>query len=203
MSASTKRALLFVGDDALAEACVDRLRFGEQWGRVDVAKDVSLTARKVLRLLGRRSLALRHLLRMAWAMLLRRRSGGLDAVRGIRGNAQLATLLDAGRYDLVVMYRVSLIVDAANIAKPPLFLNVHCGRLPEYGGLAALCRALDNGDLEQAAVAHRVTKKIDDPETIVDSESFLLDPRARYAANEERASRAGCRLVRRVLSERC
>ena len=74
--------------------------------------------------------------------------------------------------------------------------NIHAARVPEYGGLGSIARALKDGALEQFASLHEVTSKIDEGK-LLDTENFLLSPKASYFENEQTAYSAAIRLLMR------
>ena len=59
------------------------------------------------------------------------------------------------------LFRAGLIINKKVIDTGVKILNTHCARLPQYGGLASISRALKNKDYNQKATLHQVTKKID------------------------------------------
>lgn len=78
-------------------------------------------------------------------------------------------------------------------------MNIHCAKVPEYGGLGSIERAIKNRALEQYATLHQVTTTIDKGE-IFDLEPFYLDAQKSYCFNENTAYEAGLRLLSRTVS---
>lgn len=180
--------LIVVGNDKLGSRLAAQLH--ERGLRVAVDRSVDL--RRVARLLLRGSLRLPWLVRMAWAELTRPavRLPPLPAINSNR--ALLDTVRSAGLRHLV-LFRAGLIVNR-QVMDAVEVLNVHCARLPDYGGIGAIPKALRDGAYAQAATLHRVTETIDGGEVLA-TVPYELDPRLSYRDNEERAYRAGMSLI--------
>lgn len=83
----------------------------------------------------------------------------VDQVNGADARARLQAL-DA---DLVLVARFSHLFDADSIAVPPLgILNIHPGHLPEYAGLYAPMRAVNDGRSHFGTSVHWIAPGIDD-----------------------------------------
>ena len=78
------------------------------------------------------------------------------------------------------------------------FFNVHCARIPDYAGLGAIYRALNDGSLEQLAVMHKVTDAIDKGE-IIATKRYQLDPKLSFHENENIAYLTGIDLILEIL----
>ena len=79
-------------------------------------------------------------------------------------------------------------------------LNVHCAKIPEFGGIGSIAKALRNKSFEQEATLHKVSKKIDEGK-VIDTEKFSLNPDASYCKNETIAYNAGIRLLKRIVEQ--
>lgn len=140
---------------------------------------------------------MRWLAQMAWAEWARPKSADLGWP-AIRTNQDLLAWAEQG-VSQVYLYRAGLIVNRAVIATFVDVLNVHCARIPAYGGVGAIPRALRDRAFEQEATLHRVTHNIDDGE-VVATEPYKLDPKDAYRVNEDRAYLAGAKLMLRQLA---
>ena len=78
-------------------------------------------------------------------------------------------------------------------------LNIHCAKIPEYGGIGVLDRALNNKAYKQEATLHIITERIDDGE-IVAVEPYELKKNISYKANEEIAYSAGTQLFKKYFT---
>ena len=187
--------VLLVGDDKLVRRLLVRLRSNFN---VVIALDHSSNLKRIIKLVICRKLPLRILLKMAWAEWLRPDYPRMVAPI-IRSNAMLLKLIHECGARKVYLFRAGLIINSTLLTEDMEILNVHCSRLPEYDGLCALDRAMQDGALRQCATLHRVTTKIDAGE-VLQTRPFQLDPSLTYADNEERAYEAGIELLVGVLS---
>jgi hypothetical protein len=161
-------------------------------------KDSSPTLGRVARLLLRGRMRWGTVFRMWRADLRRPRAPRLAFAAEIGGNDALLERLRAGDVRAMLLFRAGLIVSGEALKTGIPILNVHCARLPDYGGLGSIDRALREGAYEQAATLHRITKRIDEGE-ILDTEAYRLDPSRSYRENEDHAYEAGARLLGRSL----
>lgn len=112
----------------------------------------------------------------------------------MRNNDEL--LHTISRYDIeqVYLFRAGLIINKKILDSGIDILNTHCARIPDYGGLGAIARALKDSSFDQVATLHRVTETIDDGE-IVATEPYKLNAALSYRKNEDIAYEAGMRLL--------
>ena len=187
--------VLLVGDDKLGRRLLARL--GNSLGVV-IALDHSSKLKRVVKLVLGKKLPLRVLAKMAWVELCRSDYPRMTAPI-IRTNDSLLKLIHEHHAQKIYLFRAGLIISKKLLAENIEILNVHCARLPEYGGLGAVDRALSDGALAQCASLHRVTTRIDGGE-VLQTMPYQLDPSLSYADNEERAYAAGIELLARELS---
>ena len=115
----------------------------------------------------------------------------------VRNNADLLRLAGKIQANRILLFRAGLIVNSTVLKTIPVE-NIHCARIPDFGGLGSIDRALRAGVLEQTATHHKVTARIDEGE-ILGLEQYTLNPQTSYRENEDIAYRAGIVLLRRVL----
>lgn len=186
--------LLVVGDDKIGRRLLHRL--GGWQGTIVLDRSSNLG--RAWRLLRRGSLTYQNCLQMAWANLCRPDFPAPDGP-AIRSNAELLKLILAEQVEQVFLFRAGLIVSKSILGLGVDVLNVHCARIPEYGGLGSLPRALADGACDQVATLHRVTERIDRGE-VLDTEPYNLDPTQSFRWNEDIAYEAGIRLLSRHLA---
>lgn len=190
--------LLVVGDDKIGRSFIRK--YPVPTG-VIIGLDQTRTMSRVIRLIWRGSLPLGAVLRMAWADAVRPSEPPLAVkYQVISSNADLLALI-GGNVSTVILFRAGLIVRRDVLKAGAMVLNVHCASLTGYGGLASIYRALRDGALQQEATLHRVTERIDEGD-VLDTEPYVLEKRAAYRRNEDRAYAAGMKLLGRTL-ERC
>lgn len=192
----TTPCLLVIGSDKTGRKLATRLTPSPLCA---TAWDYTPQGRRVLSLLRKGRMRPSWILKMAWAEW--RRPAMPDRPWPlIRSNADLLEL--AGRHgaQTVFLFRAGLIVNAKVLEALPRVLNIHCARIPDFGGLGSIPRALKAHAFDQVATLHRVTRRIDEGE-VLDTETYRLDPRKSFRENEDIAYEAGIRLLLRSLGE--
>ena len=118
------------------------------------------------------------------------------SLSGISENSELLRIMNEFKPNRVLLYRAGLIVNKSVLDAGLKILNVHAAKVPEYGGIGSLHKALLDKALEQYASLHEVTVKIDQGQ-LVDTEKFTLDANLSYSENERIAYDASLRLLLR------
>jgi methionyl-tRNA formyltransferase len=186
--------LLVIGNDRISKS----FAYGRELPpNNELVIDRSANIARVFRLVHRGSLTPKTVLRMAWAEFRRPDSGPLKGLE-VRSSAELTIVARERKPSEILLFRAGIIVrrDLLDLGIP--IYNVHSARLPEYGGLGTISRALADGAYEQQATLHRVNEKIDAGE-VLDTEPYRLDPELSYGANEAIAYAAGMKLLDRTL----
>ncbi len=188
------QTLLIVGGDKLGGQAASF-----STGRTDMAVryDRSSNAARVWQLMRRGVLPPTSIARMAICEF-RRPAPPTFAAPEIRTNGQMIQAVTSLRPRRIVLFRAGLIVrrEVINLGVP--ILNVHCARLPEFGGLNSIARALAAQEYRQEATVHRVTEQIDRGEVLM-TKPYTLDPDGSYCSNEASAYGAGLDLLERLL----
>jgi hypothetical protein len=182
------KTLLLIGDDKIGRSLLARVP-----GGVETALDRSSSWRRAVRVLLKGSVSPAALW-MMWRAESRRRDARAGPVPSVRSNAELLERVRREGIERLFLFRAGLIVNRALLAAVREVLNIHCARLPEYGGLGAIPRALRRGDYRQCATMHRVTEQIDAGEVIA-TLPYDLDPARSYFDNEQVAYEAGMKLL--------
>jgi hypothetical protein len=191
--------LLVVGNDRIGARSLRMLDL--HGSDVVVAVDLSGGIGRVLRLVCRGRIHILDVLRMALAEV-RRPPRGIppEGALSFANNDELCDLMGSVSPDRVVMFRAGLVVSRKVFDIGVPILNIQCARVPEYGGLNAVQRALRDGAVDQMATMHRVVEEVDGGE-VVDVEPFTLELNRGYFHNEETAYAAGTRLLARTLGK--
>lgn len=159
----------------------------------------SRSLKRIVKLLRKGSLSFSTLLKMTLAEFARPAYSTPDLPH-IKNNDDLLQLIQTNHFDQVILYHVGMIIRRKVLQTGVKVYNIHCARLPEYGGLMAIQRALDKGDFRQEATLHIVNEQVDSGETI-QTIPFLLDAEKSYRVNEDTAFDAGEALLRGFLEE--
>lgn len=187
--------LLIVGNDKIGRKLLSNI---EQDDELLTFLDSSNSVKRVIKLVSRGSLKLSLVIKMFWANLFRK-NYSVKNYPQIFGNSDLRKLLKSEKdLNRIYLFRAGLIINRKTLDSFPNIFNVHCGRLPDYGGLGIIQRALENGDLNQCATLYQITETIDDGE-IEDTQPFVLDKSRSYKNNEDIAYDAGISLMIRTL----
>ncbi|MDP3231120.1 MAG: formyltransferase family protein [Acidovorax sp.] len=193
----TDKTLLILGSDKISARVRASLRPD---ANLVVAIDRSTNIKRVLRLVRRGSLSLRLVAQMLWCELRRSAPRTDTSGESITSNGDVIKLLNAHVPRRVVLYRAGLIINRAVLATGVPIMNIHCAKVPEFGGIGSIARALREQVYEQCATLHQVTDAIDSG-VVFDTEAYELDPTCSYCTNEDRAYAAGHRLLLRTLQQ--
>ena len=167
--------------------------------KVKVLLDSSSSMGRVFRLIRRRRLRFGLVVKMFLAEMKRSRPKRRVPMRGeIASNKDLLKAIADYQPKRVILFRAGLIINRSVIAAGVPLLNIHCARVPEYGGLGSIDRALGDRAFDQEATLHQVTETIDKGE-VFDIEPYHLDGSRTYSQNEGIAYDAGIRLLKRTL----
>lgn len=193
----TDKTLLILGNDKISARVHASLRPDE---RLVVAIDRSTNAGRVLRLLRRGSLTVRLVVQMLWCELRRPAPRTGSTGESVTSNGDMVRLINLHAPRRVLLYRAGLIINGAVLATGVPIMNIHCAKIPEFGGIGSIARALREHAYHQYATLHQVTETIDSG-VVFDTEAYELDPACSYCVNEDRAYAAGHRLLLRTLQQ--
>ena len=159
---------------------------------VPVAVDMSSSPMRAIKLVARGSIPVVAAAQMFFAER-QRPSRKPDTGLTIGSNPELRQMTEKYGAQTVVLFRAGLIISGKTIETVRV-LNIHCAKIPEFGGLASIYRALRAESYEQCATLHVVTSRIDQGE-VVATEPYTMARGASYAENESAAYEAGLRLL--------
>jgi folate-dependent phosphoribosylglycinamide formyltransferase PurN len=191
----TDKTLLILGNDKISARVYASLPSDD---RLVVAIDRSTNVGRVLRLLRRGSLTVRLVVQMMWCELRRSAPRMCSAAETVTSNVDMVRLINLHAPQRVVLYRAGLIISRAVLATGVPIMNIHCAKIPEFGGIGSIARALEEKAHHQCATLHQVTDAIDSG-VVFDTEVYELDPAKSYCVNEDYAYAAGHRLLLRTL----
>ena len=190
------KTMLVLGADRIAQQALESLKESDS---LVVVIDRSTSIKRVAKLIWRKRLSLILVFKMLICDL-RRKSSSVPSVSfpGITNNKDLLALLNEHKPERVVLFRAGLLINKDVISQGIPLLNIHCAKVPEYGGLGSIDRALKDNALEQNATLHQVTTTIDDGQ-VFDVEPFRLNSSRSYCLNEDIAYQAGLKLLFRTI----
>jgi len=118
----------------------------------------------------------------------------------IRNNKDLLSVINVHNPSQIILFRAGLIVNKEVIMRGIPLMNIHCAKVPSYGGIGSIQRALTDCAIYQSATLHQVTTTIDSG-VVFDEEPYILDASKSYCENENLAYSAGIALLRRCLAK--
>lgn len=191
------KTMLILGGDRISQKALESLKGSDS---LVIVIDRSTGIKRVAKLIWRKRLSLILVLKMLICELRRESSPvSLVSFPRITKNKELLALLNEHNPERVVLFRAGLVINSDVISQGVPLLNIHCAKVPEYGGLGSIDRALKDSALEQNATLHKVTTTIDEGQ-VYDVEPFRLNPIRSYCYNENVAYQAGLKLLFRTIS---
>jgi methionyl-tRNA formyltransferase len=184
------RRLLVTGNDKLSAQLIAQLEENQQ---LRIILDKSTNAKRVWRLYRKERLKLIWLLKMTLAEMARKKPQ-ISIFDHINNNDGLLKFIRQYHIERVYLFRTGLIINKKILNQRIDILNTHCARIPDYGGLGAIPRALQDGAFNQVATLHRIVQRIDEGK-ILETETYQLNPCLSYRKNEDIAYHAGIRLL--------
>lgn len=191
--------LLVLGNDKIAGLAYKKI---SNLDDLDILIDKSTNVKRIIKLLRKKRIQIGLVLKMFWAELSRNGSKPPSHLSSIYSNKDLCQKLQKASYNKVYLFRAGLVINESVLKLGFLILNIHAARIPEYGGIGSINRALKDKVYEQCASLHVITKEIDQGE-VLDQEPYILNQSQSYMKNEEIAYNAAISLlVRSLYTER-
>jgi len=191
------RTLVVLGNDKIANRALAQIQLNED---TEVVIDRSTNIKRVLKLLKKNSLPPVLLCKMVLCEISRSGKPPSRKYASIYNNQDLINEVKKSSPQRIILFRAGLIINKSVISLGVPLLNVHCAKIPEFGGIGSIAKALRNKSFEQEATLHEVSKKIDEGK-VIDTEKFSLNPNASYCKNETIAYNAGIKLLKRIVEK--
>jgi methionyl-tRNA formyltransferase len=193
------KRIIVVGNDKIGGQALKVLSSLQKTNETFFCVDRSTNIKRLANLIKRGSISPRLVVKMLFCEIIRPGEKPPITMPSIMNNKELVELIKARRPKEVILFRAGLIINANVLAQGVKILNLHCSRLPDYGGIGTIARALKDQEYEQAACLHIVTKRIDDGQ-VIKMMPYQLDPLSTYCLNERNAYNAGIQLLEEYLS---
>ena len=187
------KSLIILGNDKIGGAAFENLSPSQS---LSIMIDQSSNIYRVFELIRKKRITIQLVIKMILAELLRSGSKPPNSLPTICSNAQLLECINREYYQKIILFRAGLIIKKSVIETGIEILNIHAAKVPEYGGIGSINRALKDKSFNQFACLHQVTNKIDEGE-VIDKERFSLSSSNSYAVNEDIAYAAAMRLLLR------
>ena len=189
------KTLVVVGNDKLGRKFIKNI----EADKYKIILDNSSSIKRVLKLIQRGSLRISLVFKMFVSDLLRKNYVLDKEYDAISTNDEFLKILQEEEIEQVVLYRGGLIINRKVLDLKVKILNIHCARIPEYGGIGVLDRALRDKAYNQEATLHIITERIDKGE-VLEVEPYELNSSISYVQNENIAYDSGTRLFNRFFT---
>lgn len=185
--------LVVVGNDKIGRKFINQI----DQSKFMIVLDESSSVSRVFKLLKNGSLNFSQLFQMFFSDLLRKNYPLTKKYEAIKNNSDLINIIKKNNIKTIVLYRGGLIISKKIIDMNIRILNIHCAKIPEYGGIGSIQRALKDKAYNQEATLHVITEAIDRGE-IIASTPYTLNNNFSYLVNENIAYDAGIKLFNTV-----
>lgn len=193
-----KKTLLVLGNDKISGKALKKINNSNK--NIKIVIDRSTSLKRVYKLINLKILSLSLVIKMFFSELFRKSKKPNKKLCGISSNLDLLNFIKDFNPDRLILFRAGLIINK-NVLKTGIpILNIHAAKVPEFGGLGSIDKALKSGAYNQSACLHIVTSKIDEGE-VIDSEDYQLNPKKNYYINEEIAYNASTNLLLRAIEK--
>jgi len=190
------KSLIVVGNDKLGRRFINSI----DQEKYHIVLDESSSINRILKLVKKKVLRPSLILKMFIANLLRQDFKIKHTYESINTNNELIQIIKGHEIEQVILYRGGLIINKNILDLGIEVLNIHCAKIPEYGGIGVIDRALKDKAYDQEATLHIITEKIDDGE-IIAIEPYKLKKNTNYRENEDIAYAAGIKLFNKYIKE--
>ena len=192
-----RKTVLIIGDDKLGHRALAAL--AARFPNIPLYRNRSASPKRLFKLVRRNWNLLGDFITMFLAEL-RRADTPIPPLPVITTGADIFTMIERENPQTVICFRAGIILGTRLLASGPEFLNLHYADLPEWGGLAALPRALRAKAYQQQACLHRMVVAVDAGE-VLRRAPYMLDPSLPYSKNEEIGFATGLALLTEYLME--
>jgi len=189
------KTLLILGNDKLSELAISKIVLNKN---LKILIDRSNNFKRVYKLLIKGVISPLLLIKMLYCEHKRKNLVSLKSFESIHSNKMLIGFVKKYKIKKIILFRASLIIDKKLIKKKIKILNIHAAKVPKYGGIGSIQKALKHKELNQYASLHLVKVAIDKGK-VLDKEKYNLIPNKSYCYNEEVAYRAASKLLSRTL----
>lgn len=193
------KTIIVLGNDKISSWAYESLLSNTKSNKFSIVIDKSTSFKRLYKLIIKGRLSLFLVFKMIFSELLRKRNGLVKSKNSIKSNNDLINLINQYKPPKIVLFRAGLIINKKVISLGVPLLNIHCAKVPEYGGLGSIQKAINDKSWKQCATLHQVTTTIDEG-VVFDTEPYILFPNKLYFQNENIAYMAGIRLLIRVIN---
>ena len=187
-----KKILVLVGNDKIGRSAIHALEKTQMDSDLNILIDSSSNFKRVIELLKKKKISPYLLFLMFTSELFRKRIL-IKNYKKIYSVDELKKIIKKDFPKIVLMYRCGLIINKDILNLGISFYNIHASKLPDYGGIGTIYKALKDKSYNQCATLHEVITKIDGGK-VIDTYPYKLNKNQNYFKNEEIAYEAGTNL---------
>ena len=184
------KALLIIGNDKIGRKLINQI---EEKDDFVIALYNTRDYKRLFKLiLINQTLSINAALHMIVAELLRKNSI-VENLDFVTSNDDIQQLIKSKNIKKVVLFRAGIIINNNLLSSDVDFFNIHCAKIPEFGGIGQIFRIYKEKAFRQVATLHKVEKEIDRGEVIA-TKDYLLDESLTYLECENIAYNTGIEL---------
>lgn len=191
------KTIIIFGNDKISTKAIAALKNKDHY---KILIDCSTTLERILKIIRRKSISPYAMIKIFACEMFRK--GTIPSKRyrykQIFNNKDLLDEIKTYKPDRIILFRAGLIISKKVISLNIPLMNIHCAKIPEYGGLGSIYKAIQNKSYNQEATLHQVTSSIDRG-VIFAIEPYNLNPQKSYCSNESIAYDAGIELLIRTI----
>jgi len=193
------KILLIIGHDKIGRKTVKDLEISGVGNSDNIIWDKSSSISRVFKLIRKGILPISLIVKMILAEAKRKSVKLNNNYHSISNRIELMEFIEKNEIELVILFRAGLIINSRLLKMKTRFLNIHASKLPDYGGLGTIQKAIDDKAWNQCATLHQVDAKIDAGRAL-DTEPYTLSRDLSYYRSEEAAYASGRILLKRALN---
>jgi methionyl-tRNA formyltransferase len=191
------KTLLILGNDKLSQLAISKISLNSHF---KILIDKSTNLKRIYKLITKKIIKPSLLVKMFFCELCRKKNHSLETFKSIKNNKTLITYVKKNNIKKIILFRAGLIINKTLIKQKITILNIHAAKVPKYGGIGSIQKALLKKEFNQYASLHFVNTEIDKGR-VIDREKYKLKPNKSYCYNEEIAYLAGIKLLTRALKK--
>ena len=189
------KTLIILGNDRLSQLAISKIGSSDN---LCILIDRSTNLKRIYKLVIKKKITLSILIKMFFCELQRKKFNNLNSFESIRNNKTLLDYIKRNNIKKIILFRAGLIINKVLIKKRITILNIHAAKVPKYGGIGSIQKALKDKDFNQYASLHHVTTAIDKGK-VLDKEKYKLLASKSYCFNENIAYQSALKLLCRTL----
>ena len=189
------KTLLILGNDKISQLAASKI---SPKINLKILIDRSNNIKRIYKLLTKGVINPLLFIKMFYCEFKRKNFHSLKSFETIHDNKMLVSFVEKHNIKKIILFRAGLIIGKTLIKKKIIILNIHAAKVPKYGGIGSIQKALKQKELNQYASLHLVKVAIDKGK-VLDKEKYNLISNKSYCYNEGIAYRAASKLLLRTL----